>query len=143
MASLTRIRLCKILVLVGLVIGTVASPLPAPSLRHAADRIGVLVGTAVRPSQFSEAPYVSTLAREFNMVEPEDAMKWWVVRPRQNAFDFGRGDEIVHFAQAHEMKIRGHCLVWGRGNPDWLTQGHFTAVQLSQLLHEHIATVVK
>jgi endo-1,4-beta-xylanase len=77
------------------------------------------------------------------MVEPEDAMKWWVVRPNRNAFDFGQGDEVVRFAQAHAMKIRGHCLVWGRDNPDWLTQRHFTTAQLSHLLHEHLATVVK
>ena len=41
------------------------------------------------------------------------------------------------------MKIRGHCLVWGRYNPDWLTQGHFTTRQLSRLLHEHITRVMK
>ncbi len=41
------------------------------------------------------------------------------------------------------MKVRGHCLVWGRYNPDWLTQGHFTTRQLSQLLREHITRVMK
>jgi endo-1,4-beta-xylanase len=41
------------------------------------------------------------------------------------------------------MKVRGHCLVWGRYNPDWLTQGHFTSQQLAQLLHEHITRVMK
>jgi hypothetical protein len=35
----------------------------------------VLVSAAVRPSLFSEVAYSATLAREFNMVEPEDAMK--------------------------------------------------------------------
>src|SRR5437868_6180000 len=97
---------------------------PSPALRTSADPAGVLVGTAVRPSQFSEAAYVSTLAREYNMIEPEDVMKWWVVRHDPDGFDFRQGDEVVGFAQAHEMKVRGHCLVWGRTNPDWLTQGH-------------------
>jgi endo-1,4-beta-xylanase len=40
------------------------------------------------------------------------------------------------------MKVRGHCLVWGRSNPEWLTQGHFTVPQLSRLLHEHIDRVM-
>jgi GH35 family endo-1,4-beta-xylanase len=48
----------------------------AQSLRQEAEKAGVLIGTAVRPSQFSETAYVSTLAREFSMVEAEDAMKW-------------------------------------------------------------------
>jgi hypothetical protein len=50
---------------------------PAP-LRVAAEHAGLLVGTAVRPSLLSEAAYSATLAREFNMVEPEDATKWWM-----------------------------------------------------------------
>jgi endo-1,4-beta-xylanase len=113
------------------------------SLREAADVRGILIGTAVRPSLFSESAYPTTLAREFNMVEAEDAMKWWTVRHTQDAFDFRAGDEIVRFAQAHGMKVRGHCLVWDHNNPEWLTEGHFTRDQLSRLLHEHISTVMK
>jgi endo-1,4-beta-xylanase len=95
------------------------------------------VGAAVRSEQLSEPVYATTLVREFNMVEPEDAMKWWVLRPNANTFDFRQG-ELVSFALAHGQKVRGHCLVWGRNNPDWLMQAHFTSQQLSQVLHEHI-----
>jgi endo-1,4-beta-xylanase len=120
----------------------------AQSLREAGDRDGVLIGTAVRPSQLSEPAYASTLAREFSMVEAEDAMKWWIVRPDRATYDFRQGDAVVRFAQGHpmndrQMKVRGHCLVWGRYNPDWLTKGHFTTRQLSRLLHEHITRVMK
>jgi endo-1,4-beta-xylanase len=115
---------------------------PAPTLRQAADQAGMLVGAAVRPSLFSEAAYSATLAREYNMVEPEDVMKWWVVR-RSPEFDFREGDEVVRFAQAHSMKVRGHCLVWDHNNPGWLTQGGFTSAQLSHLLEEHITKVMK
>ncbi len=113
------------------------------TLREAALARNVLVGAAVRPSLFSEAAYSATLAREFNMVEPEDAMKWWTVRHAAGAFDFREGDQVVRFALAHGMKVRGHCLVWDHDNPGWLAQGHFTPTQLSQLLQEHIATVMK
>ena len=112
------------------------------TLRQAADSRGILVGAAARPSLFSEAAYSETLGREFNMVEPEDAMKWWVVR-RAREFDFREGDAVVHFAEAHGMKVRGHCLVWDNDNPEWLAQGHFTPEQLAQLLQEHITQVVK
>jgi endo-1,4-beta-xylanase len=115
----------------------------AQSLRQDAELAHILVGTAVRPSQLAEIAYASTLAREFNMVEPEDAMKWWALRPDANHYDFGQGDEVVRFAQIHQMKIRGHCLVWGRNNPHWLMQGHFTTRQLSRILREHIFRVMK
>jgi endo-1,4-beta-xylanase len=114
---------------------------PAP-LRVAAEHAGLLVGTAVRPSLLSEAAYSATLAREFNMVEAEDAMKWWMLRPTPS-FDFSKADAIVRFAQAYGMKVRGHCLVWDHNNPQWLADGRFTPTQLSRLLQEHITTVMK
>lgn len=116
---------------------------PHESLRQAAEASGILVGAAVRPYLLSEAAYAATLAREYNMVEPEDAMKWWVVRPTADVFDFRQGDAVVRFAQAHGMKVRGHCLVWDHNNPDWLVQGHYTPAEMSHLLREHIARVMK
>ena len=117
---------------------------PGPqTLREAAVSAGVMLGAAVRPSLFSEAAYSETLSREFNMVEAEDAMKWWVVRRNENGFDFHDGDEVARYAQAHGMKVRGHCLVWDHDNPAWLTNGRFTSVQLSQVMQEHIRKVME
>ena len=120
-----------------------ASFCSAQSLRQAAESSGVLIGTAVRPYLFSDSAYTTSLAREFNMVEPEDAMKWLALRPSADAFDFRDGDAVVRFAQAHNMKVRGHCLVWDHDNPAWLAQGHFIPAQMSMLLQEHISKVMK
>ena len=120
-----------------------ATPAPPTTLRQAADRAHMLVGAAVRPGLFSEAAYTSTVDREFNMIEPEDAMKWQVIRRDADAFDFGPADSVVRFAQMHGMQVRGHCLVWDHNNPEWLAQGNFSRVQLSRLLQEHITTVMK
>lgn len=113
------------------------------TLRQSAEKAGILVGTAVRPGLFSEAAYAATLAHEFNMVEPEDAMKWWTVRRSADAFDFRDADQIVRFAQMHSVKVRGHCLVWDHNNPEWLERGRFTPEQMSRLLEEHITTVMR
>lgn len=135
--SIVRSVSCPLLFL------AVIPPTTPATLREAANRAGISVGAAVRPSALPEAAYSETLGREFNLVEPEDAMKWWVVRRNPDTFDFRQADAIVAFAQAHGMKVRGHCLVWGRDNPDWLAHGHFTPDQLSSLLHDHITTVMK
>jgi endo-1,4-beta-xylanase len=110
-------------------------------LRQAAEHAGILVGAAVRPEHLSEALYAETLAREFNLVEPEDAMKWEVLRPDAQSFDFTQADRIVDFAAQHRMKVRGHTLVWHRQNPKWLTEGKYTSSQLAQILEKHIKTV--
>src|SRR5208282_4554858 len=115
---------------------------PEQSLREAARGSGMLIGTAVRPAQLSEADYASTLAREFNMLEPEDALKWEVVHPEPQSFDFSQADQIVDFATRHNMKVRGHTLVWHRQNPKWLTEGKYTSGELAEILEKHIKTVV-
>src|SRR4249920_1953709 len=90
------------------------------TLRQEADRAGVFVSAAFRPAQLSEIAYASTLAREFNILEPENDLKWAALRPDQKAFDFTNADQIVGFARVHGMKVRGHTLVWGWSNPAWL-----------------------
>jgi endo-1,4-beta-xylanase len=116
--------------------------IPEQSLRDAAQASGLLIGTAVRPAHLSEAAYASTLAREFNMVEPEDVLKWETVHPERQAFDFSQGDQIVDFAIRHGMKVRGHTLVWHQQNPKWLTEEKYTSSELAQILEQHIKTVV-
>ena len=114
----------------------------AQSLREEADGAGMLLGTAMNVVYLSEPAYTDTLAREFNMLEPEDAMKWAAIRPDEKTFDFTDADRLVAFAEAHHMKVRGHNLAWGTYNPKWLAEGHFTYEQLRDLLHEHIHRVL-
>jgi endo-1,4-beta-xylanase len=114
----------------------------AQTLREKASNAGILIGAAVNVHYLSEAAYTSTLSHEFNLLEPEDAMKWEALRPSETTFDFGDADRIVEFAQAHYMKVRGHNLVWGTHNPEWLTHGGYTSQKLSTLLHNHIRQVV-
>lgn len=138
MPRLTRIFLMNLAV-----ICFAFAPYPAPDpLRVVADRSKMLIGAAVRPAQLSEAAYAATLAREFNMLEPEDALKWDVLRPGPQSFDFSQADQILDFAERHHMKVRGHTLVWHRQNPEWLTASIYTPAQLSRLIETHIRTVV-
>lgn len=116
----------------------ICSACGAQSLWQNAENAGLPIGTAVRPSLFSERLGAATLAREFRMVEAEDAIKWLTLRPDKTTYGFHESDEVVRFAQIHPMRVRGHCLVWDHNHPDWLMQGHFTSEQLSLLLHEHI-----
>lgn len=120
-----------------------ASICPAQTLRQAAGQIGLLVGTAVNPRLFSNPDYAGVLAREFNMVEPENVMKWAATEPAEGRFNFGPGDEVVAFAETHDMKVRGHNLLWAIYNPAWLKQGHFTPKQLRRIMKRHIQTEVR
>jgi endo-1,4-beta-xylanase len=103
----------------------------------------IAVGTAVRlPALSSDHGYAVAVATQFNMITPENEMKWEAIHPQPNIYDFGPGDTIVRFARAHRLRVRGHNLAWYLQNPPWLTAGSFTRDQLIALLREHISTVV-
>lgn len=144
---LTAQRALRIVIILAAVVAVLAPATPGATsrrqrtLRDAADRIGLLVGAAVDPAHFSEPEYAGTLAREFNMVEPENAMKRPHTEPAPGRFDFGPGDSVVSFAEAHQMKVRGHNLLWGIHNPAWLENGQFTPAELHDIMQRHITTV--
>ncbi|MDE3181618.1 MAG: endo-1,4-beta-xylanase [Acidobacteriota bacterium] len=115
----------------------------AQTLRQAAARIGLLAGTAVNAGALADDPdYSAALAREYSMAEPENQMKWRAIEPAEGKFNFGPGDALAAFAEAHHMKVRGHNLLWGIYNPEWLTNGHFSPEELRQIMKRHIQTEV-
>lgn len=130
--------------------------LPEPNsnpktLRDYAARIGLYFGSMVdsMDANAEETGWIlNTLSSEFNLMEPGNQLKWWMTQPAQNTFDFGPGDSLVDFAIAHHMKVRGHNLLWGMANPDWLGNGpartyeKFTGAQLENILVDHIQTVM-
>src|SRR5437763_8555370 len=102
----------------------------AQSLRSAAQG-KVHIGTAAKPGFITEdSRYAATLAREFDQLEPENEMKWAVLRPRREQFDFVPADELVRFAKQNGMAVRGHTLLWHQAVPKWLADGHWTWAEL-------------
>ena len=119
------------------------TPTPALSLRSFAQVRDIQIGAAVAPTPLrSERLYAETLAREFSMVTPENAMKFEFLHPGRDRYDFSEADAIVAFAEGHGMQVRGHTLVWHRQLPRWLKEGNWTRNELIEILREHIMTVV-
>ncbi len=127
-------------------IAACAAALPAvaaDTLRALAQSASLRIGTAVNVDALNtDAAYARLLAREFDLVTPENAMKFSVVQPERGRFDFAQADALVAFAEAHGMQVNGHVLVWHQQLPDWLTQGQFSRDELKAILREHIRTLV-
>jgi endo-1,4-beta-xylanase len=127
-----------------LLLAALAAPgLNAQTLRQEADHLGIKISSAVNPAKFNEPAYTQALARELNMIEPENAMKFGLIHPERERFDFSGGDRIVEFAQKNGMAVRGHTLVWHNQIAPWVTSGGFSPEDLSSILHDHITTVMK
>jgi len=116
--------------------------LSAASLRDLGTKHSLLVGSCAAQSHLSEAQYASILGQQFDVVTPENEMKWSATEPSRGQFTYTQGDAILNFAQKNNQSVRGHNLAWGSDNPSWLTNGHFDASTLQSILKNHISNVV-
>ena len=82
------------------------------------------------------------LAREFDLVTPENDMKHERIHPARTQYRFEPADSIVAFADSAGLRVRGHPLVWHRQLAPWLTSGTWTPAEARALLQDHITTVV-
>lgn len=77
------------------------------------------IGSAVSPRAL-KTDEGQLVRSHFNSVTAENAMKIGPIHPEENKFNWGPADEIVAFAQANGMKMRGHTLCWHNQLPGWI-----------------------
>lgn len=125
-----------------LILNSLAYSQAAPPLKDLANSYGLWIGPAVAYNPLQNEPiYGQTLAQEFNILTPENAMKWAATHPQRDRYSFTQADAMFHFAQANGLVLHGHNLVWHESNPQWLTSGSFTRAEMIDILREHIYTV--
>jgi endo-1,4-beta-xylanase len=113
-----------------------------PTLREAADARGFWIGPAVSYNPLINNPtYGEVLSREFNILTPENAMKWSPIHPQQHQYNFTQADTIADFAWTQGMPVHGHTLVWHSSLPAWLVNGEFDRDQMLEILADHIYTL--
>ncbi|MFC9631241.1 endo-1,4-beta-xylanase [Streptomyces mirabilis] len=113
------------------------------TLGQLAERTGRYFGSAVDNPELTDTDYANLLGKEFDATTPGNGMKWYATEPQRGVFDFTAGDEIVNYAKAKGLKVRGHNLLWHSQLPSWLTSGTWTADELRSILKNHITNVVK
>ncbi|MBI5928767.1 MAG: endo-1,4-beta-xylanase [Chloroflexi bacterium] len=114
----------------------------AVSLREFAAQNNIYIGAAAWTQHLDVPEHSEILGREFNMLTPEHEAKFCMISSARGEYDFGRVDELVEFAEAHDMAIHGHTLIWHSCSPDWVENGNFTRDEAIEVLKEHITTVV-
>jgi endo-1,4-beta-xylanase len=113
------------------------------TLRSLAQQRDLSIGAAANYRALrTDYAYRELLAQEFNLLTTENELKFGALSPRPEAYDFGPAEELVDFAQANDMKVRGHTLLWHQMNPDWLKETNFNRHQALDLLHKHVFTVM-
>jgi endo-1,4-beta-xylanase len=106
------------------------------------------IGAALNRRQIFEedtrgADIVST---HFNGITPENVLKWALVHPEPDKYDFAAPDRFVEFGEKRGMFIVGHTLVWHNQTPRWVFEdgkgNPLDRKTLLQRLRDHIFTVV-
>ncbi len=73
-----------------------------------------LIGTAIgsRTLMQPDTEMLDLIAREFNQVTSENAMKWSSIHPKEDVWKFEEADKLMEFAEKNKMAVQGHVLVW-------------------------------
>ncbi len=106
---------------------------------------GFKIGAAVSPSVIRSESELIT--RHFNSITAENQMKFGMLHPEEDHYDFTAADEIAEFAGRNGIGLRGHTLVWHNQTSDWVftdpvTGGPASQELLLERLKSHIDTVV-
>ena len=135
------LRLLLCLPMVGLAVDVPVKPVPAlKDIYKDEFLIGVAVGPYVYQGADKEIGVL--VAKHFNCLTCENAMKWTSVNPSPGMDTFEEADRLVAFAEANKMRVVGHTLVWHQQTPDWVFKGpdgkDVTREVLLDRMREHI-----
>src|SRR5687768_2502429 len=80
------------------------------------------VGAALNHGHFSgdDQRGSAIVTAHFNSITPENILKWGLVHPRPDRYDFSAPDRFVEFGEKRQMFIVGHTLVWHNQTPRWV-----------------------
>lgn len=104
-----------------------------------------LIGAAIDYRSYVD-DHTLLLEKHFNAIVCENEMKWENLQPKEGEFNFNTADKMVEFAEANNMMIRGHTLVWHSMLPNWVFKGPDGKTASKELVLErlknHITEVV-
>ena len=99
------------------------------------------IGAALSSFQVDRGEISADIARsQFNSLTPEFQLKMDVIAPTEGVLDFTGADEIVDWALANGMEVRGHALVWHEATPAYFLEG--TRDEIRTRLENYITAVV-
>ncbi|MGX7828529.1 endo-1,4-beta-xylanase [Actinokineospora sp. 24-640] len=77
------------------------------------------IGAAIEQAQLL-GNHGQLLARHFSTVTPGNDLKWSATQPAEGDFRFTAADQLVSWARANGVAVRGHTLVWHNQTPAWV-----------------------
>ena len=115
------------------------SPAPYEALRDAAD---FPVGVSLQAARLNSERFREVAGSVFSSVTAGYEMKMRHVAPTPDSYRWHNVDRLVEFAEANQMQVHGHTLVWHTSTPEWLEQFAGSDAEFEAAVREYIATMV-
>ena len=134
--------------LAGLMAAGLTAAAHAPVTLKKAFKGDFFIGAAINAAQITgqDKRGDALIEAQFNSISPENVLKWEIVHPQPDKYDFDLADQYVAFGEKHHMFIVGHTLVWQNQVPDWVfrdNKGNLLGRDaLLARMKDHIFTVV-
>ncbi|HEX6044017.1 MAG TPA: endo-1,4-beta-xylanase [Pyrinomonadaceae bacterium] len=106
------------------------------------------IGAALNGRQIFEqdARGAEIVSTHFNSITPENILKWALVHPQADKYNFAPADRFVEFGEKRGMFIVGHTLIWHKQTPPWVFEDEngkpLSREALLDRMRDHISTVV-
>ncbi len=82
-----------------------------------------LIGNVMSPGQTTDAELTAMFKHQYNIMTPENDMKPQYLSSAKGVYSYTNADTLVNWAQANNIMIHGHTLVWHSQSAPWLTTG--------------------
>jgi endo-1,4-beta-xylanase len=141
----SQLKPVVMLIIVCLVLSIVSAQPKKPTgqpLRVLAAKQNMLFGAAIDPWRIKQPALSNIIIREFSSITTENEMKCAMISRGRDEYHFKPADDVVDFARKHNIKVRGHTLIWHQSTPVWLKKEKWTKESLLAWLKEYITTVV-
>ena len=111
------------LLLFALIVATLPQHAQTASLKEVF-KSDFLIGAALNRRQFTEQDprALPIIKSQFNTISPENQLKWQLIHPQPDKYDFEGADQYVAFGEKYGMVVIGHTLVWHNQTPAWVFQ---------------------
>ena len=115
------------------------SPTPFVALRDVAD---FPVGVSLQAGRLHSQRFREVAGSVFSSITAGYEMKMRHVAPAPDFYRWHNVDALVEFAEANQMQVHGHTLVWHESTPDWLERFDGSDEEFETAVREYIAAIV-
>lgn len=114
-----------------------------PTAQTLREKASWKVGAAVTTNAIkNEAKYDEALSTHFSQLTAEYEMKMNRIWTSSSSYNWSDTDYLVDYAEANDMEVHGHTLVWYQSFPEWFKNANYDSTAFENNIKRYITDVV-